>query len=245
MPERELLVFIPTYNERENVEPLLREILALGLEADVLFMDDGSPDGTGALLDSLAARHPGVLVAHRGAKLGIGSAHQDGVAWAYDHGYRRLLTMDCDFTHSPACIPELLALGEEADVVVGSRHALRESLAGWDPFRKLLTKSAYFATRNLLGIRCDATGAFRHYRLDRIPREAFGLVAARDYAFFFESLYVLQANGFSIREIPIILPARTRGHSKMSYRLMLKSVARLLSLAVASRLAPGRFLLRR
>src|SRR6266542_1373614 len=96
------LIFIPTYNERNNVEEMAKQILALGLDADLMFMDDNSPDGTGEILDRLARTHQRVLVRHRPEKLGIGSAHLDGVRWAYDHGYDSLITMDCDFTHSPA-----------------------------------------------------------------------------------------------------------------------------------------------
>ena len=99
------LIVIPTYNERENVRPMCEQIGALGLDADLLFIDDGSPDGTGALLDELTKEHPRLRVLHRPAKSGIGSAHQDGIALAYAEGYERLVTLDCDFTHSPDLIP--------------------------------------------------------------------------------------------------------------------------------------------
>ena len=105
----DFLIFIPTYNERENVEVILRQILDLRLDADILFVDDNSPDGTGQLLDALASSHPNVFVQHRAGKLGIGSAHKQGIAWAYDHGYRLLVTMDCDATHSPEQIRDFLA----------------------------------------------------------------------------------------------------------------------------------------
>src|SRR5690349_11590310 len=102
---RKTLIFIPTYNERANVEPMCEQIFALGLDADLLFMDDGSPDGTGEALDGLRARYPRLRVIHRAGKNGIGSAHIEGIALAYDEGYRRLVTLDCDFTHSPSLIP--------------------------------------------------------------------------------------------------------------------------------------------
>ena len=105
----DLLIFIPTYNERENVEGILRQILNLKLHADILFIDDNSPDGTGQLLDVLASDHPNVFVQHRAGKLGIGSAHKQGIAWAYDHGYRLLVTMDCDATHSTEEIRDFMA----------------------------------------------------------------------------------------------------------------------------------------
>ena len=103
-----LLVFIPTYNEKENVEKILHEIVDLGLDLDVLFLDDNSPDGTGEILDELAKKNNRVHVIHRQGKLGIGSAHQDAIRWAYRHKYTHLLTMDCDFTHPPAYIPVII-----------------------------------------------------------------------------------------------------------------------------------------
>src|SRR5437870_2937915 len=106
--EQRTLIFIPTYNERQNVTPMCESIVRLGLDADLLFMDDASPDGTGDELDLLAARHPRVRVVHRTAKSGVGSAHLQGIGLAYAEGYARLVTMDCDFTHSPLLIPTFI-----------------------------------------------------------------------------------------------------------------------------------------
>jgi dolichol-phosphate mannosyltransferase len=223
------LVFIPTYNEAENVGPLCDRILAQNLNADILFMDDHSPDGTGKVLDELAAKHPGITVIHRSGKLGVGSAHFQGIQWAYDHGYQTLITMDCDFTHPPEKLGEVLALRDDYDVVVGSRYMQRHSLQGWNLLRKFLTWSGHALTVSLLGMPHDATGALRLYRLDRIPRYAFDVVQSRGYSFFFESLYVLFANRVKIGEFPIALPPRTYGHSKMSWREVFRSVNQLLS----------------
>jgi dolichol-phosphate mannosyltransferase len=209
------LLAVPTYNERDNVERLIAEIVEVVPGLDLLFLDDASPDGTGDLLESLKARYPTLAVSHRPGKLGIGSAHLDAIAWAYDKGYETLLTMDADFTHPPSYLPEILSKGTEADVVVGSRYLLPNSLDEWTLFRRLLTRGGHLLTRTLLGLREDASSAYRLYRLDRIPRAAFSLVRARGYSFFFESLYVLRVNGFRIREVPIVLPARASGRSKM------------------------------
>jgi dolichol-phosphate mannosyltransferase len=235
------LIFIPTYDERDNVGPMCAEILALGLDADLLFMDDASPDGTGQLLDELAARHPRVQVVHRAGKEGIGSAHQAGIALAYDRGYERLVTLDCDFTHRPAMIPQFLERNETADAVVGSRYLEGDSLPGWSAVRKSLTTLGHVLTKNMLGISQDATGAFRAYNLTTIPRELFGLVQSRGYAFFFESMLVLQRNGLAIAEIPIKLPARTAGHSKMSVSEIRRSVSTLLTLFIQDQTNPDRF----
>jgi len=211
----DLLIFIPTYNEKENVEGILRQILDLKLNADILFVDDNSPDGTGQLLDELASNHPNVFVQHRAGKLGIGSAHKQGITWAYDHGYRILLTMDCDFTHSPEQIRDFLAQADEADIVIGSRYMWERSLATWNVYRRLLTQVGHLLTKFFLKMPYDATGAFRLYRLDRVPRSFLEPIQSNGYSFFFESLYVLYFNQYRIVEIAIDLPARVYGHSKM------------------------------
>jgi dolichol-phosphate mannosyltransferase len=239
------LIFIPTYNERQNVRPMAEQIRALGMEADLLFMDDSSPDGTGAVLDELAAQDPRVGVVHRSAKSGIGSAHLKGIALAYDRGYDRLVTLDCDFTHSPALIPEFLARGEDAELVVGSRYLEQGSLPGWSLVRKSLTTFGHLLTKSLLGISQDATGGFRVYNLRSIPRDLFGLVRSRGYAFFFESLLILERNGFKIAEVPITLPARTYGSSKMSMIEVQRSVSTLLTLFLQDQTDPRRFKLSR
>jgi dolichol-phosphate mannosyltransferase len=158
------LVFIPTYNEAENVGPMLQQLIELPIKLDVLFIDDSSLDGTGRLLDDLSKAHPNVHVLHRSGKLGIGTAHRQGIDWAYAHGYTTLITMDCDFTHPPEKIPELIANSATHDIVVGSRYLQRRSLAGWNPLRKLLTWTGHVLTVGLLGMRYDATGAVRPRR---------------------------------------------------------------------------------
>ena len=232
MQQGAALVFIPTYNECENVEEICSQILALGLDLDILFLDDNSTDGTGTVLKSLAAKYPNVHVVFRTGKLGVGSAHLDGIRWAYDNGYEKLVTMDCDFTHSPSYLPSFFAYSDKYDVVVGSRYLLKDSLSDWSMFRRFLTHMGHFMTRYLLGIKYDATGAFRLYRLDHIPRRLFDVVRSKGYSFFFESLYVLQINSFRIAEFPIALPARTYGHSKMSMGEAFHSVKLLISLYI-------------
>jgi dolichol-phosphate mannosyltransferase len=235
------LIFIPTFNERDNAARMVEEVLGLGLDADLLFIDDNSPDGTGAVLDELAGRHPRLKVIHRSGKLGIGSAHLAGIAHAYAECYTRLVTMDCDFTHSPSLIPEFLAAAGRSHVIVGSRYVSRHSLPHWSLFRKVLTRSGHFLTRWVLGIPQDATSAFRFYDLARIPRATFDRVRSQGYAFFFESLVVLTKNGFTIHEMPATLLARRRGESKMNVGEVARSVRTLLSLFVADKMNPARF----
>jgi len=218
------------------------QLLALDLEADLLFLDDNSPDGTGQVLDELAAVHPRLKVIHRSGKLGIGSAHVAGICWAYDQGYQRLVTMDCDFTHSPSDVPRLLALSDQSPVVVGSRYMKKGSLPGWNLLRRFLTNFGHLLTRTLLGMPHDATGAFRVYDLARVPRQLFLNVESKGYSFFFESLFLVTRNKLAIAEVDIVLPARTYGHSKMVFRDAFRSAMRIVELYVATKLNPRQFI---
>jgi dolichol-phosphate mannosyltransferase len=211
----EMLVFVPTYNERENVELLYKRILNLNLDIDILFIDDHSPDGTGRILDEMAQKDKNLKVIHRRGKLGIGTAHQEGIRYAYEQGYKTLITMDCDFTHPPELIMDLIKNSHEADIVVGSRYVLDNSLEGWNLYRKSLALLGHFLTKVLLKMPYDATGAFRLYRLERVPVEGFDLVTSKGYSFFFESLFIFNLNKFKIRESAIKTPIRAYGHSKM------------------------------
>ncbi len=238
---RRTLIFVPTYNERDNAERMVRELIRpeVSADADLLFMDDGSPDGTGDILDALARQLPRLSVIHREGKQGIGSAHRDAIAWAYDHEYEVLITLDCDFTHQPSDIPRLLDALRGKDLATGSRYLARGSLPDWNILRRSLTGFGHILTRRFLSIEYDATGALRAYDLTRISRGVFDRIEARGYGYFFESMYVLLENGYSVGEFPIILPARTYGTSKMTVRETLTSGARLLLLS-SKRLKRGR-----
>ena len=231
MNDRKILVMLPTYNERENVRKMCGELSKIELPFEILFVDDNSPDGTGTVLDELARTVPRVLVMHRPGKMGIGSAHKDGIAWVSSRGYTHLVTMDCDFTHPPENIPDLLQFSEEYDVVVGSRHMRGDSLSGWNLWRKCMTRMGHLLTTVFLGMSYDATGAFRLYRLDRIPPALFRNVESNGYSFFIESLTILNLNGFRIREIPIALPPRTLGHSKLRFSDMVQWLTFMLGMA--------------
>ena len=218
------LVLIPTYNEKENVEKIYYDINSLGLNLDILFIDDNSPDGTGSFLDSLSMNYPNIKVIHRRNKLGVGSAHLYGIKWAYLNQYSTLITMDADYSHNPGSIINLLANKNECDVIVGSRFIKKGSLPGWSISRKIWTNCVHIVLQISLNLRYDATNAFRLYRLDRIPLKLFTLVHSDSYPFFFESLFILYLNKFTIKDIPIILPARTYGHSKMKFKDIAKAL---------------------
>ena len=227
------LILIPTYNEAENVGPLFAELKSLQEPFDYLFVDDNSPDGTGRIIDKLAEENAEVIALHREGKLGVGSAHKVGIRWAYEHGYRWLLSMDCDFTHSPQKIAEFIKCQEMADhcIVVGSRFVTPGSLSEWVWYRRVLTHLGHTVTRLILGMPYDSTGAFRLYDLERTPREAFDLVRDDGYSFFWESLYILWRNGCRIGEVGIDLPRRTYGHSKLGSSDVFGGAARVLGVA--------------
>jgi dolichol-phosphate mannosyltransferase len=141
-----------------------------------------------------------------------------GLNWAYNNNYDIFLSMDGDFSHSPIDLPRLLAAAEKADVAVGSRWIAENSLPGWNIYRKFMTALGHALTTYVLGIPHDASGAFRAYRLDKIDKETLAEVESTGYSFFFESMFILKRKGYSFGEIPIVLPARTYGNSKMSLR---------------------------
>lgn len=235
------LIFIPTYNERENVENLINQLDQLNLGFDLLFVDDNSPDKTGDVLDFIASQRDNLFVIHRPTKLGIGSAHVDGIDWAYKNGYQLLITMDSDFSHSPTYILKLLDHANTSDVVLGSRYLQEDSLIEWNFRRKFLTQMGHFLTKLLLGMPYDATGAFRLYRLDRIPNKCFHSEKSLGYSFFFESLFLLFKNHYKVTEVAIDLPARTYGTSKMKFTDALNSLIMLVELVFLNIFKSKRF----
>ncbi len=241
MKNSDILVFIPTYNEAENVRLLYQQIKDLNLNIDLLFLDDNSPDGTGKILDEIASNDSKVNIIHRKGKEGIGSAHLSGINWAYDQGYETLITMDCDFTHPPYYIKELLNAAGGCSIVVASRFLNSKSLPEWNFLRKTLTHLGHIATKFFLGLPHDSTGSLRLYKLNEIPKETFKIIKSKGYSFFFESLFILNRNNFSIKEIPIILSPRTYGSSKMDFQQILKSLGLLFQTYVTLKIEPERF----
>lgn len=240
-----VLVAIPTYNERDNIQVLLNLFREVGGDFHILFVDDNSPDGTAALIESLQPDWPNVFLLKRPGKLGIGSAHRDAICYAYDHGYSLFATMDADLTHNPHSLARMLEYAQYADIVIGSRYLLSRSLPGWNLFRKCLTYAGHFVTGFFLKMPYDATGGLRVYNLKSIPQELFRLVRSNGYSFLYESLFILWTNGCQVVEVPIELPARTYGSSKMSVEQMLISIFRLVLLYTNIRVAPDLYRLKR
>ena len=234
MKKNELLIIIPTYNEKGNVENIYKDITTLGIPLDILFIDDNSPDGTGEVLDNLVSSHDNISVIHRKSKLGIGSAHLEGVNYAYRENYQILITMDCDYTHHPLDIPRFLELSKGIDVVVGSRFLQPNSIKGWGFIRIFLTHFGHLLTRHMLNIPFDASGAFRLYNIKNINLDLFNMVESKGYAFFFESLYLFLRRNLIIKEVSITLHKRHYGRSKMKVKDMFSGLLQLLRLYVKS-----------
>ncbi|HET7531128.1 MAG TPA: polyprenol monophosphomannose synthase [Mycobacteriales bacterium] len=211
-----VLVVTPTYNERDNLAELTRRLRAAVPAADLLVVDDDSPDGTGGLADELAAADAQVHVLHRPAKEGLGPAYRAGFRWGLDRGYDVLVEMDADCSHAPEQLPSLLAALTDADLVLGSRWVPGGSVVDWPASRMLLSRGGNAYTRLLLGMPVrDATGGYRAYR--RAVLEAISLddVASQGYCFQVDLVWRTWRAGFRIVEVPIRFTERTAGVSKM------------------------------
>lgn len=223
--EKKGLIFIPTYNERDNLASMIERITRLKIQnVEILIIDDNSTDGTSLIADKLATANYGLHVIHREKKSGIGSAHLAALEWAYSNKYRYILTMDCDFTHLPEAIPLLLVHLPAADLVLANRFLQKDSLKEWSLQRKMMTWLSHNSCRLLLGIPYDPSNAFRVYNLENIPERLFGLVTSKGYTFFMESLYILSLNIHNIAEVPVSLPRRVAGESKMKLRDVINGI---------------------
>jgi dolichol-phosphate mannosyltransferase len=220
------LVIVPTYNELENISRLIDAVLAQDPRLDMLIVDDGSPDGTGALVDSIAAKNPRVHVLHRAKKMGLGTAYIAGFKWSLERHYAYTFEMDADFSHDPAHLPEFLRTIETADLVLGSRYRHgRVTVVNWPIKRLLLSYFANIYARIVTGLPLfDSTGGFKVYR--RAVLEAINLdrVRSNGYAFQIEMSFRTWKKNFRIVEIPIIFVDRTEGTSKMSNKIVREAV---------------------
>ena len=225
MAER-ALVIVPTYNERENVGRLIANALAQDARLEMLIVDDGSPDGTGALVDEIIEREPRVHVLHRERKLGLGTAYLAGFRWALERGYDYIFEMDADFSHDPAHLPQFLAAIETADVVLGSRYRNgKVTVVNWPIGRLMLSYAANVYARAVTGLPLfDATGGFKCFRRKVLEAIDLNDVRSNGYAFQIEVSFRAWKRGFRIVEIPIVFHDRTEGESKMSGHIVREAV---------------------
>ncbi|HET8723469.1 MAG TPA: polyprenol monophosphomannose synthase [Anaeromyxobacteraceae bacterium] len=228
---RTALVCLPTYDEKDNVGPMIDAVLAATPEVDVLVIDDNSPDGTGEIADAIAAREPRVHVLHRKGKEGLGKAYLAGFDWALARGYERILEMDCDFSHDPKYLPGMLAASREADLVLGSRNIPGGGTVNWGLLRKVISRGGSLYARTILGIPVrDLTGGFKCFRREVLQAIDLPTVECSGYAFQIELTYRTLRKGFRVKEIPIVFVDRRVGQSKMSRRIVLEALRKVWSI---------------
>lgn len=225
MPER-AIVIVPTYNERENIARVIEVTLAQNSRIDVLVVDDGSPDGTGAIVSAIGAINPRVHLLSRAKKLGLGTAYVAGFRWALDRPYEFIFEMDADFSHDPSHIPQFLESIVDADLVLGSRYREgKVTVVNWPITRLILSYAANIYARTVTGLPLyDATGGFKCFRRRILESIDLNDVRSNGYAFQIEMSFRAWRQGFRIVEIPIVFVDRTEGESKMSKGIVREAI---------------------
>ncbi|GHF34091.1 dolichol-phosphate mannosyltransferase [Amycolatopsis bartoniae] len=245
-PIEPVLVVIPTYNERENLTPILRRLHEALPEAHALVVDDGSPDGTGELADKLAADDKRVHVLHRTEKAGLGAAYIAGFRWGLERDYATIVEMDADGSHAPEDLPRMLAALEDADLVLGSRYVPGGAVVNWPKRREILSRGANLYSRVALGGKItEYTSGFRAYRravLEKLPLDE---IASAGYCFQIDLAWRTLRAGFEIVEVPITFTEREIGESKMSGAIIREAMLRVGVWGTQHRLGQLRRLLRR
>ena len=225
MPERALVV-IPTFNERDNISRMIDAVLAKDASLDILVVDDGSPDGTGAMVAAIASVNDRVHVIRRSGKLGLGTAYIAGFRWALERSYAHVFQMDADFSHDPNYLPDFFRAAGSSDVVLGSRYRDgRANVVNWPVSRLLLSYFANLYARQVTGLPVwDATGGFKCWRRKVLETIELNDVRSNGYAFQIEMTFRAWKHGFSIVEIPIVFVDRLEGESKMSKKIVREGI---------------------
>ena len=232
----EALIIIPTYNERENLKSLCDQVLTALPSADLLIVDDNSPDGTGQLADQMAAENPRINVLHRSGKLGLGTAYIAGFRFALAKGYEFVFEMDADFSHDPVYLPALLGAAKDgAGVVIGSRRVPGGGTENWGLGRQLISAGGSLYARTILGLDVRAlTSGFKCFRREVLAAIDLDAVRSNGYSFQIEMTYRAVRKGFSVAEVPIIFIDRRAGQSKMSSKIFAEAMGMVWRLRFAS-----------
>lgn len=254
------LIILPTYNEKENLEKLAGEILKLKChserseesrknsgrdpsprtvmdagfrmtECDILVIDDNSPDGTGEIADNLAAKDKRLRVIHRRGKLGLGTAYYAGFQYGFKNNYDLIMTMDCDFSHPPKYLPEIIKNAANNDLVIGSRYVHGGGIEGWPIHRKILSSAANFLVHSFLRLNArDCTSGLRCYRRELLKRLPLDKIKSSGYSYLVEILFYAQNTGAKIKEIPFVFADRVAGASKISKKEIFNSIKTIIRL---------------
>ena len=220
------LVVTPTYNERENLPTFVASLRGSMPDADVLVVDDASPDGTGEIADDLAKSDPHVQVLHRAGKLGLGTAYVQAFQWGLARGYERFFEMDADLSHDVRYLPDFVrALDDGADVVIGSRNIPGGGVHGWGPLRHFVSKGGSLYSRTILGLDVrDLTSGYKAFSKRALEAIDLSSIQSNGYSFQIEMTYRAHLRGMKIHEVPIIFVDRRVGHSKMSRRIFVEAI---------------------
>ncbi|TAK69677.1 MAG: polyprenol monophosphomannose synthase [Actinomycetota bacterium] len=222
-----VLVVIPTYDERDSLDPILDRVRDALPDGDVLVVDDNSPDGTGALADQRAASDERIHVLHRPSKQGLGAAYLDGFGWALDHGYDVIVEMDADGSHPADRLPALVDALRTADLALGSRYVPGGRVENWSKVREVISRGGNLYTRVALGLPLqDATGGFRAFRASTLKALDLGTVASQGYCFQVDLARRALARGLTVVEVPITFVERAAGTSKMSRQILVEALWR-------------------
>lgn len=228
-----LLVVIPTYNEAENIVPLINAVLDSFDRADILVVDDNSPDGTAEIVKSNFQNNTRVNLLVREGKKGLGRAYVSGFKWGLEKGYRYLMEMDADFSHDPAEIPNFYKYLQEYDVVVGSRYIGGIRVLNWDLKRLVISQLGSLYARIVTGLKLtDMTGGFNAYRREVLEKINLDKVDSNGYAFQIELKFRAHTKGFRIIEIPIIFRERQKGYSKMNRKIIIEAMIECIKLRI-------------
>jgi dolichol-phosphate mannosyltransferase len=228
------LICIPTYNERENIETIVPAVLERAPRANLLVVDDNSPDGTGAAADALAAADERIHVLHRREKEGLGKAYLAAFAWGIEKRYEAIVEFDADFSHNPAYLPEMFRRLGASDVVVGSRRVKGGGVENWGIHRRLLSLGGSWYARTVLGVPVrDLTGGFNGFHRQVLEAIDYQTIDSTGYAFQIEIKYRCIKKGFRVVEMPIVFPDRVRGASKMSANIMGEAMVQVLKLRLS------------
>ena len=215
------LVIVPTYNERDNLPPLIERLLKLPVPVEVLVVDDNSPDGTGQLADEIAAKHPQVKVLHRQEKNGLGRAYIAGFKWALERDYEFIFEMDGDFSHNPDDVPSFLKAAQDADLVIGSRYRNGIRVINWPLKRLMLSMGAGKYVRLITGMPIsDPTGGYKCFRRKTLQALDLDAIRSNGYSFQIEMSHKIWRQGLRIAEVPIVFTDRFVGTSKMSRKIV-------------------------
>lgn len=235
-PLGKALVIIPTYNEAENIKPIVARVRAAVPEAHILVADDNSPDGTGKFADEIAAEDDQVHVLHRKGKEGLGAAYLAGFRWGIEHEYGVLVEMDADGSHQPEELPRLLTALKGADLVLGSRWVPGGRIVNWPKYREFISRGGSTYSRLLLGVPIrDVTGGYRAFRRETLEGLGLDEVASAGYCFQVDLARRAVGAGFHVVEVPITFVERERGDSKMSNDILVEALWRVTAWGVGSR----------